>query len=166
MSEWRQRLLRQDKINERRCTALMIEDGHTDNCPYWQLSILAGALGDFATFNYQHGLQSAQVHSNCMTKLETLHNAILIIIIYDHNYVTGPMKTTLSAAPLDWEFICGSDLVFYKLQNDTKNTAIAHSYRKFRSTNCLLRGPSLRMSGAKVKWNFLWFPFISGYVKK
>ncbi len=61
-------------------------------------------------------------------------------LIYILIYVTGPMKTTLSAAPHDWEIICGYDRVFYKLQNDTKNTVIdiAHSCRKLRSTNCLL----------------------------
>ncbi len=48
------------------------------------------------------------------------------------------MKTTLHTAPLDWEIVCGSDRVYYKLQNDTKNTVIAHSYHKLRSTNCLL----------------------------
>ncbi len=49
------------------------------------------------------------------------------------------MKTTISAAPFEWEIITyGSDRVFYKLQNDNNNTVIAHSYYDLPSTNCLL----------------------------
>ncbi len=89
-----------------------------------------------------------------------INNRILLV----YKYVTGPMKTNHSAAPHNWEIICGFDRVFYKLQNDTKNTVIAHFYRKLRSTNCLLVQYS-ENERCKDQWHFLWFLFISGFVK-
>ncbi len=53
--------------------------------------------------------------------------------------VTGPEKTNHHAALLNWEIIITwIRSTVYKLQHDTKNTVIAHSYQKLRSTNWLL----------------------------
>ncbi len=72
------------------------------------------------------------------------HDAFLHLVL-DANTLTASANICYRAwendpyrAPHDWEITCGSDWVFYKLQNDTKYTVIAHSYRKLRETNCLL----------------------------
>ncbi len=59
-----------------------------------------------------------------------LHYATFPVLYYDRAFAHPPSIGRI--------WLCGSDWVFYKLQNDTKNTGIVHSYHKLRSTNCLL----------------------------